>query len=163
MGFLAALPIPRSSRQTRILRPFVFIHLRMIAPVSPYAAHDYEKHPGIPPRDGIPLRSLAGEEQSGFSIAAVRRSVALSNFSGSIAGKRRKDALIRGGDAIASAVLHEVHGLVGQVQQFGLAVRVRRETGHAHAAGNVHVQPFGGQPHPLANQQIGRASCRERV
>ena len=56
---------------------------------------------------------------------------------------RRQHADSCRGHAVARRVLDHVHGLVGQVQQFHLGLRVRRIRRHADARGEVNVQPFG--------------------
>src|SRR5467141_2865780 len=64
----------------------------------------------------------------------------------------RQNPHIRRGDAVAFRILHQVHRLIGKVQQSLLGSRVHGVGCHAHAGRQPDVQPFRTQPDALADQ-----------
>ena len=62
-----------------------------------------------------------------------------------------------GCDAVARGVLDEVHGFVGEVQEFCFSSRVGGVGGDADAGGDLHVEARLLQPDGFANQDVQAA------
>jgi hypothetical protein len=68
-----------------------------------------------------------------------------------------------GGYAIARGVLDEVHGFVGEMQEFGFRARVRRVRCDADACGDLHVDSRFSEPDGFADQFVQAAGNSEGV
>src|SRR5579864_131388 len=68
-----------------------------------------------------------------------------------------------GCDAVAGGVLDEIHGLVGEVEEFGFGARIGGVGGDADAGGDLDVEARVLQPDGFTNQSVETAGYTESV
>jgi hypothetical protein len=69
-----------------------------------------------------------------------------------------QEAYAGGGYAVPCCVFYEVHGLVGQVEEFSFGARIAGIGGYAYAGGDMGIDAGIFQPHRFTDQLVEAAS-----